>query len=194
MTRRRPRRIRSRAQFTGHGLANMYLGVAELHDAVPPALVLLPPPGIRALLPGQLESHAAADPESRPALRVSDADLRSREHAAQLRPREARLRARHRLRPFVQARRHAALDRHALREFGGNIITLQRTPDCRRLWFTKLEEFGPRLGFAYRAFDGEVVRGSRRLPHLLLPATDVSCGSAPRKPRRPWWRPTSRTA
>jgi len=56
----------------------------------------------------------------------------------------------------------------ALRSFGGNIITYEEAGLPQRLVYYNWKQFGPRLGFAYRALDGRksfVVRGGYRISY-----------------------------
>jgi hypothetical protein len=56
----------------------------------------------------------------------------------------------------------------ALRNFGGNLISYQDAGTPQKLVYRNWHEFGPRLGFAYRAFEGRkafVVRGGYRISY-----------------------------
>jgi hypothetical protein len=56
----------------------------------------------------------------------------------------------------------------AVRQFGGNIISYKDAGLPQKLVYTNWRQFGPRLGFAYRAFDGPrafVLRGGYRISY-----------------------------
>jgi hypothetical protein len=59
----------------------------------------------------------------------------------------------------------------ALRSFGGNVISYKDAGLPKNLVYRNWKEFGPRLGFAYRAFDGKasfVVRGGYRMSYYPM--------------------------
>jgi hypothetical protein len=73
----------------------------------------------------------------------------------------------------------------AVRNFGGNIITYKEAGLPKKLVHTNWSQFGPRLGFAYRALDGPksfVVRGGYRVsyyPQKLQDWVGAQSGSVP---------------
>jgi hypothetical protein len=59
----------------------------------------------------------------------------------------------------------------ALRSFGGNLISYKDAGLPQNLAYRNWKEFGPRLGFAYRAFDGAagfVIRGGYRISYYPM--------------------------
>ena len=72
-----------------------------------------------------------------------------------------------------------------LRSFGGNLISYQDAGAPQKLVYRNWHEFGPRLGFAYRAFEGKktfVVRGGYRIsyyPQKLQDWVGSQSGSVP---------------
>jgi hypothetical protein len=59
----------------------------------------------------------------------------------------------------------------ALRDFGGNIISYKEAGLPQKLAYINWKEFSPRLGFAYRAFDGKksfVVRSGYRISYYPM--------------------------
>ncbi len=73
----------------------------------------------------------------------------------------------------------------ALRSFGGDLISYKDAGVPQKLQHTNWKEFGPRLGFAYRAFNGKksfVVRGGYRMsyyPQKLQDWVGSQSGSIP---------------
>jgi hypothetical protein len=64
---------------------------------------------------------------------------------------------------------------NALNAFGGKVITYQEAGLPKFLVNRNWKQFGPRLGFAYRAFDGGkqmVIRGGYRLSYYTQPITN----------------------
>src|SRR5438874_6822679 len=73
----------------------------------------------------------------------------------------------------------------ALKNFGGNIITYKEAGLPQNLIYRNWKQFGPRLGFAYRALEGNkafVIRGGYRMsyyPQKLQDWVDNASGSPP---------------
>jgi len=66
------------------------------------------------------------------------------------------------------------------RSFGGNLISYQDAGAPQKLVYRNWKQFGPRLGFAYRALDGKrafVIRGGYR--NILLPTEASGLGRLP---------------
>ena len=72
----------------------------------------------------------------------------------------------------------------ALRGFGGNLISYKDAGAPQKLQHTNWKEFGPHLGFAYRALGKEGLRRARRLPDVL---------TIPRNCRTGWARSRARS-
>ena len=169
--------IRSPPQFTGHNLANMYLGVANYTTQfrrpwyymrrqeyapyfqdnwkITPRLTLNL--GLRyefrTPLYDRQNTQLSFGPEKRAYVLGTDLDR------------------------FIQARRDAAVDRaRASRSTAARSSRYKEAGLPQALVHNNWKNFGPRLGFAYRALDGArsfVVRGGYRISYYPQPMSAV---------------------
>ena len=80
--------------YTGHGMANMYLGIMDYNTNFSASGFHFPPVGIRRVSAGQLEGNVTPHAEPRAAIRSTAADLRQGRDTGRLQPGKAGVRSR----------------------------------------------------------------------------------------------------